>query len=315
MHEFILKLTGITKHYPGVVALDGVTLSIRPGEVVGLIGENGAGKSTLMRILGGVAAPSAGTIFIDDEPHDSLTVAAATRAGIAFVHQELNVFDNLDVAANVFLGREPTYGGPLRLIDRRRLHAMVKPLLERLGTDFAADTLVADLSIAQRQMVEIAKALSVDARIIIMDEPTSSLTLSETARLLRIVAELRAAGVSVIFITHRLGEVKACADRVVCLRDGRVVGELAQADISHANMIRLMIGRDLKSLYIPPKQPSQAAVCAVTDLVTAAFPNRRVSLTVGRGKSWGSPAWWAPGAPPSPAPCSGSTASCPARSS
>jgi ribose transport system ATP-binding protein len=287
MNEFILNLTGITKHYPGVVALNGVNFSIRRGEVVGLIGENGAGKSTLMRILGGVAAPSAGTIFIEGEPHAALTVAAATRAGIAFVHQELNVFENLDVAANVFLGREPTYGGVFRLIHRRRLHAMVTPLLERLGTDFAADTPVAALSIAQRQMVEIAKALSVDARIIIMDEPTSSLTLSETERLLRIVDELRAAGVSVIFITHRLGEVKSCADRVVCLRDGCVVGELAQTEIDHANMIRLMIGRDLKSLYIPPKQPSQEAGCVVTDLVTSAFPNRSVSLTVGRGEILG----------------------------
>ena len=153
------------------------------------------------------------------------------RAGIAFVHQELNLFENLDVAANVGMGREPRIG-PLMLIDRKRLRDRVAPLLERLGADFGPDTPVERLSIAQRQLVEIAKALSIDARIIIMDEPTSSLTLQETERLLQVIAELRAEGVSIIYISHRLGEVKACADRVVCLRDGRIVGRTRRASRS-----------------------------------------------------------------------------------
>jgi ribose transport system ATP-binding protein len=248
----LLELAGVTKVYPGVTALDNITLSVGRGEVLGLIGENGAGKSTLMKILGGVVAPTSGTIRIDGRDHAMLSVTESMRAGIAFVHQELNLFENLDVAANVGMGREPLGFGPLMLVDRKRLRDRVAPLLQRLGADFGPDTPVEGLSIAQRQLVEIAKALSIDARIIIMDEPTSSLTLQETERLLQVIAELRANLVSIIYISHRLGEVKACADRVICLRDGRIVGELTRAEIDHATMIRLMIGRDLKALYIPP---------------------------------------------------------------
>ncbi len=287
MTASLLELCGITKVYPGVRALDDVSLDVRAGEVLGLIGENGAGKSTLMKVLGGVVEPSAGQIRIDGRDHAALTVTESMRAGIAFVHQELNLFENLDVAANVFIGRESLVGGPLRLVDRAALRARVAPLLARLGADFDADTLVEELSIAQRQMVEIAKALSIEARIIIMDEPTSSLTLSETERLLAIVADLRAAGVGVIFITHRLGEIMACADRVVCLRDGRSVGQLSRAEMSHPAMIRLMIGRDLKSLYIPPAQPSRAGGCDVAALVTTAFPDRSIDLAVRHGEILG----------------------------
>jgi ribose transport system ATP-binding protein len=281
-----LELRNIGKTYPGVTALAGVSLAVAPGEVVGLIGENGAGKSTLMKVLGGVVAPNSGTIVIDGVPHEALTVAQSMQAGIAFVHQELNLFENLDVAANVFIGREPLQGGLLRLVDRARLNRLVEPLLKRLNVDFGPGTPVAELSIAQRQMVEIAKALSLDARLIIMDEPTSSLTLAETERLLGVVAELKAQGVSVIYITHRLGEIKACADRVVCLRDGRLVGMLHKDEIAHGAMIRLMIGRDLKSLYIPPRvRPSEG--CEVRELRTSSFPDRTVSLSIRRGEILG----------------------------
>ena len=283
----LIELTGITKLYPGVTALDDISLSAGRGEVVGLIGENGAGKSTLMKILGGVVAPSAGCIRIDGRDHAMLTVNQSMRAGIAFVHQELNLFDNLDVAANIGIGREPLGFGPLRLIDRRRLRDRVAPLLARLGADFAPDTLVEGLSIAQRQMVEIARALSIEARIIIMDEPTSSLTLQETERLLRVIGELRANGVAVIYVSHRLGEVKDCADRVVCLRDGRVVGELRGEQIDHGTMIRLMIGRDLKALYIPPAAEPDAGGCDLVEVMTRDFPDRRVNLSVRHGEILG----------------------------
>ncbi len=282
-----LELIGISKTYPGVVALDRVGLSVRRGEVLGLIGENGAGKSTLMNILGGVTAPTDGTIRIDGKEYRALTVAGATAAGIAFVHQELNLFDNLDVAANVFIGREPLLAGPLRLIDRRKLHAQVQPLLDRLGADFAPDTPVAELSLAQMQLVEIAKALSLDARLVIMDEPTSSLTLTETDALMRVIGELKKSGVSIVFISHRLNEVQRCADRVVVLRDGRRVGELARGEISHDAMIRLMIGRDLKSLYIAPAAPPGAVVLDIADLRTATYPDRTVSLSVRSGEILG----------------------------
>jgi ribose transport system ATP-binding protein len=287
MAQTLLELSGITKTYPGVTALDNVSLRLDRGEVLGLIGENGAGKSTMMKILGGVTAPSAGVIRIDGHEHASLTVAAATRAGIAFVHQELNLFENLDVAANVFIGREAVVGGPLKLVDNAALRARVAPLLKRLGADFAPDTLVEDLSIAQRQMVEIAKALSINARVIIMDEPTSSLTLTETERLLQVIADLKAHGISVIYITHRLGEIMTCADRVVVLRDGHTVGELAQSELSHATMIRLMIGRDLKSLYLPPREVPRPGGCDIVNLVTTAFPDRTVDLSVRHGEILG----------------------------
>src|SRR3984893_5231865 len=182
MPEPVLELIDICKSYPGVRALSNVNLAVAPGEVVGLIGENGAGKSTLMRILGGVTQPSSGTIKLRGEQKQDLTVSEAIRNGIAFVHQELNLFDNLDVAANVFFGREPVSYGLFKLIDRDAISARTQPLLDRLGADFAPDTPVAELSLAQRQLVEIAKALSLGARIVIMDEPTSSLTLTETNR-------------------------------------------------------------------------------------------------------------------------------------
>ena len=256
MAEPFLSLRNISKTYPGVRALNDVSFEIGAGEVVGLIGENGAGKSTLMKVLGGVVEPSSGTLTIGGQDVAALTVSQSLASGIAFVHQELNLFDNLDAAANVFIGREPVYGGPLRLIDRKALHDRVKPLLKRLGCDFRADTPVADLSLAQCQMLEIVKALSLDARLIIMDEPTSSLTITETNRLLDVVADLKASGVAVIFISHRLNEVERCADRVVVLRDGVVVGTLAKGAIQHDAMIRLMIGRDLKALYTAPAAPN-----------------------------------------------------------
>jgi len=284
--EPFLRLTGIGKTYPGVTALAGVDFAIGPGEVVGLIGENGAGKSTLMKILGGLVAPDSGRIEIDGEAHGRLTVTQSLRAGIAFVHQELNLFDNLDVAANIFIGREPSWGGPLRLVDKQRLHSMVEPLLSRLKVDFGPYSPVAGLSIAQRQMVEIAKALSLDARLIIMDEPTSSLTVSETERLLGVIDELRAQGVAVIYITHRLNEVEACAERVVCLRDGRLAGILDKDEIEHDRMIRLMIGRDLKALYTPPAREADDGA-SIRDLRTQAFPDRTVDLDIRRGEILG----------------------------
>ena len=222
----VLEMKGISKRFPGVVALDSVDLEVQPGEVVALAGENGAGKSTLMKILGGLHQPDSGQIRIDNELATIRSVTDAISRGIGFIHQELNILDNLDIAGNIFLGREPVWGGPLRLVDRRKIHSQTKVYLERLGLNVASETSLRDLSIAQQQMVEIAKALSLQARILIMDEPTSSLTLTETSRLLEVINELRVQGVSIIYISHRLAEIVGLADRVVVLRDGRNAGVL-----------------------------------------------------------------------------------------
>ncbi len=283
MTEPILQLQGISKVYPGVIALDDVSMSLAPGEVLGLIGENGAGKSTLLKVLGGVIAPSAGTIRLSGEPHKALSVQQSMAAGIAFVHQELNLFDNLDVASNVFIGRE-LRKGRLGLVDSAAMAARVQPILDRLGATFGPTTPVLRLSLAERQLLEIAKALSLDARVVIMDEPTSSLTISETNRLLEIVANLKADGISVIFVSHRLGEVEECADRVVVLRDGKVAGELAHDAIEHDAMIRLMIGRDLKALYDPPGIERGAPVLQINGLQTEANPGATVDLDVFAGE-------------------------------
>ena len=282
-----LRLSGIHKRFGPVAALSGVDLAVGPGEVLGLVGENGAGKSTLMRIIGGVHAPSEGRIEIDGVEVDRLTVPRAIAAGIAFVHQELSNFDNLTVAENIFLGRMPTRGGPLRLVDTRALNADADALLARLGATFTGDTPLSRLSLAQMQLAEIAKALSLNARLVIMDEPTSSLTATETDRLLSVAEALRDSGVSIIFITHRLGEVERLADRVTVLRDGKHVADLARADVKAPVMIRHMIGRDLKSVYTPPAAPPGAAILQVTGLRTPRYPDRPVDLTLRRGEILG----------------------------
>src|SRR5689334_16958173 len=231
----LLAMRGVSKRFPGVVALDRVSLEVAPGEVVALCGENGAGKSTLMKILGGVYQPDEGEILLGGQPVRITNVTDAMRLGVAFIHQELNVLDNLDVAANVYLGREPR--NRWGLIDRKKIHGDTAPYLKRLGLDVSTRTRLDQLSIAQQQMVEIAKALSLDARIIIMDEPTSSLTLQETERLLSLVVELRNHGVSIVYISHRLAELNRCADRVVVLRDGKNAGQLSKQEIDHDRIV------------------------------------------------------------------------------
>ncbi|MBM2710484.1 sugar ABC transporter ATP-binding protein [Mesorhizobium caraganae] len=284
-----LGLENVRKSYPGVVALDGFSMEVRPGEVIGLVGENGAGKSTLMKILGGVTRPDSGIITVDGVAHDGLSVEGSLGSGIAFVHQELNLFENLDVAANIFFGREPLRGGPLRLVDRARLREMVAPLLKRVGANFSADTPVADLSLAQQQMVEIAKALSIKARLVILDEPTSSLPIAETDKLLDVIKALKADGISVIFISHRLHEVERVADRVVVLRDGMLAGTLPKSAINHDQMVKLMIGRMLKErekASEAARAPGATALSAKA-VRTPAYPARPVDLDVRRGEILG----------------------------
>jgi ribose transport system ATP-binding protein len=282
-----LKLSGLRKTYPGVVALADFSLDVRPGEIIGVVGENGAGKSTLMKILGGVIQPDRGNVEIDGVPYGGLSVGGSMQAGIAFVHQELNLFDNLDVAANVYIGREPTRAGPLRLVDNAKLHSIVKPYLDLLGANFSPSTQVSALSLAQQQMVEIAKALSFKSRLVILDEPTSSLPIAETEKLLDVMRRLRNQGISIFFISHRLHEIVAVCDRVVVLRDGRMVGTLEKDQISHDAMVRLMVGRDLRVAYTAPKAPKGEVTLAVRGVRTHTYPHREVSLELHSGEILG----------------------------
>jgi ribose transport system ATP-binding protein len=206
----VLSVRGASKSFPGVQALQGVDLDVVGGEVHAIVGENGAGKSTLMKILAGIYQPDAGSIALDGQPIDIDGPRRAMALGIAMIHQELNLAPNLSVAENIFLGRAPTRGG---LIDWRRLDRQARALLGRLGIDLEVRDIVEDLSVARQQMVEIAKALSLEARVIIMDEPTSALTERETATLFGIIGRLKAEGVAVVYISHRLDEIFRVADR------------------------------------------------------------------------------------------------------
>jgi len=283
----LLELRAIDKRFPGVHALRAVSLEVHAGEVVALLGENGAGKSTLMRIVGGIEQPDAGEVLIDGAPVTVRGVTGATALGIALIHQELNLLDNLDVAGNVLLGREPTRWGALRLIDRVRMRDTVRPYLDQLGLDVSPDTPMAALSIAQQQLVEIAKALSLNARLLIMDEPTSSLTLAEAGRLHEVVASLRERGAAVIYITHRLAEVPTVADRAVVLRDGANAGTLAHEELTHDNMIASMVGRDIVFEQVAASAEKGSDYFRVDGLRTRRYPQQAVSFGIRRGEILG----------------------------
>jgi ribose transport system ATP-binding protein len=283
-------MEGISKRFPGVVALDNVSLSVGTGEIVALIGENGAGKSTLMKILGGAISRDTGTVKIDGQPAEIRSPREASALGIEFIHQELSVLDNLDVGANIFLRREPTFGGFLKLVDRKRIYRESDEILRRLGMDVSSRTPLGQLSIAQQQLVEIAKALSAGARIIIMDEPTSSLTLTETRRLLEIVKDLKAHNVSIIYISHRMHEVEEIADRAVVLRDGKNAGEIQGTEITHERMVRMMVGRDLKDFFKVAAgngTTERNGGFEVRRLRTIRYPHHTISFNVAQGEVLG----------------------------
>src|SRR6266446_1320767 len=260
MSNQLLKMSGISKRFPGVLALEQVNLDVYPSEIVALIGENGAGKSTLMKILGGVIQRDAGAIRLDGEQIEIQSPSEASRRRIEFIHQELSVLDNLDVAANIFLHREPTRGGWLKLIDRRRLYQGADDLLAKLGLDISSRTPLAKLSLAQQQLVEIAR-------------------------------DLKAHEVSIIYISHRLHEVEEIADRVVVLRDGRNVGALPRGEISHDRIVRMMVGRDLKDFFKSGNGNGGKAHdrdwFSVRNLHTLRYPHTAVSFSVGRGEVLG----------------------------
>ncbi|MGW7819209.1 sugar ABC transporter ATP-binding protein [Streptomyces puniciscabiei] len=248
--EELLRIEGIRKTFPGVVALDGVDFDLRRGEVHVLLGENGAGKSTLIKMLSGAHTPDSGRIRVGGQEVRIQGAQDAERLGIATIYQEFNLVPDLTVAENIFLGRQPRRFG---MIDRKRMEADAETLLARVGVPVSPRARVRELGIARLQMVEIAKALSLDARVLIMDEPTAVLTSEEVEKLFGIVRSLRADGVGVVFITHHLEEIAALGDRVTVIRDGRSVGQVPAAT-PEDELVRLMVGRSVEQQY-PRQRP------------------------------------------------------------
>ena len=243
----ILTVRGVTKSFPGVRALKGVDLTIWPGEVHALVGENGAGKSTLMKILAGAQRPDGGEISLDGKPVHFHTPHQARAAGIGIIYQELTIAPNLTVAGNVFLGSEKRRLG--FLTDTAAMVRETQQVLDRLGARFKAAQRAAHLSIAEQQQVEIARALFYKSRILVMDEPTTALSDRETDRLFEVVKQLRSEGMAIIYISHRMAEIYAMADRLSVFRDGEYVGELTRPEFSSERIIEMMVGRKLEDLY------------------------------------------------------------------
>ncbi|ATG73597.1 sugar ABC transporter ATP-binding protein [Zobellella denitrificans] len=277
--EPILSLTGIDKAFPGVKALDQAGLKVYPGQVMALMGENGAGKSTLMKVLTGIYPLDAGEIRYRGRPCDFRGPRESQQVGIGIIHQELNLLPELTIAENIFLGREPV--NAVGKIDWRRLYADAQALLDRLQIRHSPKTRVGDLSIGAQQMVEIAKALSFEAAVIIMDEPTDALTDTETRALFRVIEELRQAGCGIVYISHRLKEIFEICDRVTVLRDGKWIGEEAVADIDEDRLIEMMVGRRLDEQYPRLAVPPGPVVLEVGGLCGAGVKDAGFSLRQG----------------------------------
>lgn len=276
----LLSMRGIDKRFPGVHALRGVDLSLARGEVLALLGENGAGKSTLIKILAGAHHPDAGSIEIDGVDVRMRTPQQAQRAGIAVIHQELNLIPALTATDNIFLGQEESRAGFLSHTGERRIAA---ELLERLGLSVALDVPCRMLTVAQQQIVEIAKAMLHDAKIIVMDEPTASLTPIETQQLFRLIGQLKARGLGIIYISHRLEEIFQIADRISVLRDGANVGECPRTEIDRGGLIEMMVGRKLTEEY-PARNVQIGEVRLEAKGLSRGRAVQDVSLSVRRGE-------------------------------
>ncbi len=277
----VLEACGLHKRFPGVHALTDVDLRLASGEILAVIGENGAGKSTLMKVLSGALAPDAGELRLDGRPLRLRSVQEALARGVALIHQELMLAGDLDVTANITLGREPRRFG---FLDRRAAEELARRHLGELGLEVALDTPVSALALGQRQLVEIAKALATDARILIMDEPTSSLSATEATKLFDVMRALRRRGKSIIYISHRLGEVRGIADRVLVLRDGANAGELTAGAIEHDAMVGLMLGRCESVLRERAPRTHGPLALDVRGLRTAAYPTQAVDFSVAAGE-------------------------------
>ncbi|MBP5125517.1 sugar ABC transporter ATP-binding protein [Pseudomonas protegens] len=261
---YLLEVLNVSKGFPGVVALANVQLRVRPGTVLALMGENGAGKSTLMKIIAGIYQPDSGELRLKGRPVTFATPLAALQAGIAMIHQELNLMPHMSIAENIWIGREQQ--NRLGLIDHREMHRCTAALLERLRIDLDPEEQVGNLSIAERQMVEIAKAVSYDSDVLIMDEPTSAITDKEVAHLFSIIADLKAQGKGIVYITHKMNEVFAIADEVAVFRDGAYIGLQRADSLDGDSLISMMVGRELSQLFPQREKPIGELLLKVRDL-------------------------------------------------
>ncbi|MCC6777646.1 MAG: sugar ABC transporter ATP-binding protein, partial [Hyphomicrobiales bacterium] len=280
-HPPLLSLEGVSKQFPGVKALDNVSMSIWPGEVHMLLGENGAGKSSLIKILCGAYHRDTGSMSLDGQPLDINSPLDAARVGIAVIFQEYSLVPFLDIAQNIFLGREPQL--LMGVINGPRLYAEAEAILKRIGFDIDPRTKIHTLGIAQQQMVEIAKAVSQDARILIMDEPTAALSDRETAQLFKLIRDLKARGVAIVYISHRLKEVFELGDRITILRDGRNAGYAIPAETSIGQLVNAMVGREVDLTY-PRTFTTPGEVVLRLEGVSSPNGVKDVSLEVRRGE-------------------------------
>ena len=280
MSEYIVELEGVGKSFAGIRALDGVSLHLKSGEVLALLGENGAGKSTLMKILGGIYTRDAGTIRVFGEEIDEMTPKRAKELGIVVIHQELNMCTHLTVAENIFLGRELFRSG---MLDDGEMNIRAAEVLSRLNIDIAPDTVVGSLPISKQQMVEIAKALSTNARILVMDEPTSALTSKEINDLFHIIRSLREQGCGIVYISHRLEELQHIVDRVTILRDGKYITTTKFGDTTMAEIISNMVGREMKEKFPRVEAPLGRTILRVNGL-NAGRQVRNVSFELREGE-------------------------------
>lgn len=280
-NRYVVRMKGITKAFPGVQALDGVDFDIIAGEVHALVGENGAGKSTLSKILTGVYTKDSGVIEIKGQPVEINNPLDAQRLGIRIIHQEFNLINHMSVMENMFL--DELGQKPWGLVSYRTMRRRAKEVLQWLGLDVSPDRLVSELSVGEQQTVEIAAALSKEADVIIMDEPTAALTDAEVERLFGIIQRLRAQGKAIVYISHKLEEIMAIADRVTVLRDGRLIGTKATSELTRDGIVHMMVGRPLRQMYVRSRKPSSEVVLEVENL-TVPGKVKDVSLVAHKGE-------------------------------
>lgn len=279
---YLLEMKNITKIFPGVRALDNVSFNLKPGEVHILLGENGAGKSTLMKVLAGAYTPDGGELYVGDKQVTQFSPITAQKLGIGIIYQEFNLIPYLSVAENIFIDHMPKRKGPI--IDHRKMHEQAKDLLAQLNMKVDTHACTNSISVAQQQMVEVAKALSHDLKILIMDEPTSSLSDREIEQLFIIIKKLTAKGIGIIYISHRLQEIPLIGDRITILRDGMYVGTEHVKDITSQDMIRMMVGREIENLYIREYQTPGEIALQVEHLSSKKTHLSDISMTLRRGE-------------------------------